>query len=50
MLVTGLKDGTIKIYDIRSHMEIFKITDFKGEIASLSFSNRGLNFAAAWKT
>lgn len=50
MLLTGLKDGTIKIYDIRSHQEIFKIADYKGDLSSLAFSNKGLNFAAAWKT
>ena len=50
MLVTGLKNGIIKIYDIRSHQEIFKITDYQGEISSISFSNKGLNFAAAWKS
>ena len=48
MLVTGLKDGVLKIYDIRSHQEIFKIADYPGEVSSLAFSNRGLNFAAAW--
>ena len=50
MLVTGLKNGTIKIYDIRSHQEIFKMTDYQGELSSISFSNKGLNFAAAWKS
>ncbi len=50
MLVTGLKDGTIKIYDIRSHQEIFKMTDYQGELSSIAFSNKGLNFAAAWKS
>lgn len=50
MLVTGLKNGTIKIYDIRSNQEIFKMTDYQGELSSISFSNKGLNFAAAWKS
>lgn len=50
MLITGLKDGTIKIYDIRSHQEIFKISDYKGELGNVSFSNKGLNFAASWKS
>jgi hypothetical protein len=26
------------------------MTDYQGELSSLSFSNKGLNFAAAWKT
>jgi WD40 repeat protein len=51
MLIAGLKDGTIKIYDVRSHQEIFKISDYKGgELGNISFSNKGLNFAAAWKS
>jgi WD40 repeat protein len=50
MVIAGLKDGTIKIYDIRSHQEIFKMTDFKGDLGNISFSNKGLNFAAAWKS
>lgn len=50
MLVTGLKDGTIKIYDIRTHQEIFKLTDYKGEIGNIAFSNKGLHFAASWKS
>ena len=50
MLVTGLKDGTIKIYDVRTHQEIFKMTDYPGELSSISFSNKGLNFAAALKS
>jgi len=49
MLVAGLRDGLLKIYDVRTNQEIFKIADFKGEgVASIGFSNRGLNFAAAW--
>jgi pre-mRNA-processing factor 19 len=49
MLVAGLKDGVLKIYDARSHQEIFKIADYRGaEVTSVAFSNRGLNFAAAW--
>jgi WD40 repeat protein len=42
MLLTGLKDGTIKIYDVRTNTEIFKITDFKGELSQIAFSNKGL--------
>jgi WD40 repeat protein len=42
MLLTGLKDGTIKIYDVRSNQEIFKITDYKGDLSQISFSNKGL--------
>ena len=33
MLLTGLKDGTIKIYDVRTNQEIFKITDYKGDLS-----------------
>ena len=50
MLIAGLKDGTIKIYDIRTHQEIFTLADFKGDLANVSFSNKGLSFAAAWKS
>ena len=50
MLLTGLKDGTIKIYDVRSNQEIFKMTDYKGDLSRISFSNKGLQFACAWKS
>ena len=49
MMLTGLKDGTIKIYDVRSNQEIFKISEYKGELNQIAFSNKGLNFAVAWK-
>jgi len=50
MLLTGMKDGTIKIYDIRSNTEIFKLTDYKGELSQIAFSNKGLQFAVAMKS
>lgn len=50
MLLTGLKDGTIKIYDVRTNQEIFKITDYKGDLSQISFSNKGLQFAVSWKS
>ena len=51
LLGTGLKNGVIKIFDMRSLKPIFEIDKFKGlgEVCSLAFSNKGLNFAAAWK-
>ena len=51
MMIAGLKDGTMKIYDMRSQLVIAIIADFKGEqeIGNISFSNRGLNFGASWK-
>ena len=51
MMLTGLKDGTIKIYDVRTNQEIFKINEYKegGELKEIAFSNKGLNFAVAWK-
>lgn len=50
MLIAGLKDGTIKLYDIRTQKEIAKLDAFKGELSQITFSNKGLNFAAAWST
>jgi len=50
MLLTGLKDGTIKLYDVRSQQEIAKLDGFKGELSQITFSNKGLNFAVAWST
>ena len=50
MLIVGLKDGTIKLYDIRTQQEIAKLDGFKGELSQITFSNKGLNFAAAWST
>ena len=49
MLATGLKDGTIKMYDVRTNTAIYTETNFKGELGNISFSNKGLYFAASWK-
>ena len=51
LLGAGLKNGVIKIYDMRSLKPMIEIDKFKGlgEVSSLAFSNKGLYFAAAWK-
>jgi WD40 repeat protein len=43
-LAVGLKNGVVKIYDIRSQQAILEFGDFKGlgEVKSLSFSNKGV--------
>lgn len=51
MLATGLKGGTIKIWDIRAQNEVVKaLTTFEGsgDVISLDFSSKGTYFAAAW--
>jgi WD40 repeat protein len=48
MILAGLKDGTMRIYDIRTHALIHSDENFKGgEISSLAFNNKGLHFAMA---
>lgn len=49
MLAAGLKDGTIKMYDVRTNSAIYTETNFKGELGNICFSNKGLYFAATWK-
>lgn len=49
MLIVGLKDGTIKILDIRSNQVIYELADYKGELSNISSSRKGLHFAASWK-
>lgn len=51
MLATGLKGGIIKIWDIRTQEVVKELSGYsgKGDVISLAFSNKGINFAAAWK-
>jgi WD40 repeat protein len=50
-MATGLKNGVIKIWDIREQTSVTSIANWSGEgsICSLNFSEKGINFAAAWK-
>ena len=52
MMMVGLADGRVKVYDIRTQQAIFSIDDYKGtcgEVKQISFSNKGLYFATTWK-
>jgi WD40 repeat protein len=51
MLAVGLKNGVIKIYDMRNQQVIKELEAFKGqgEVTNISFSNKGAHFAATWK-
>lgn len=48
--MVGFKNGLIKIYDVRTKELFMKIEDKQGygEVSSLAFSNKGLQFAATW--
>ncbi|CDW72817.1 UNKNOWN [Stylonychia lemnae] len=50
VLAVGLKNGAVKIYDIRTQQSVLEFADFKGqgEVKSLSFSNKGVQLAAGW--
>lgn len=51
MLVAGYKNGLIKIYDIRTQTSVTEINKLSGhDVTTLSFSNKGLNFAAGSKS
>jgi len=52
IMALGLKNGLLKLYDIRTQKP-FKTNDLhkdQGEVSHIAFSNKGLLMAATWKT
>lgn len=50
-MATGVKNGVVRVWDIREQKTIKELTQGQGnnEVCDISFSNKGLLFAVAWK-